>query len=516
MRQTGPVTQQEYCPPPDAALVSCTDLKSRISYCNPAFIEVSGYTADELIGQPHNLIRHPDMPAEAFRDMWATLQAGEPWTALVKNRRKNGDHYWVRANVTPMTEQGQITGYMSVRTMPSREEVQTAEALYRRMREEAAQGRSTLGLDRGELIDRRPGARLRRRMHLRHGERLAGLTLLGTLGSAGCALALAPWHSAAALGSAALLGTLLAWRIRAMAIAPLHQATQVARRSAAGDMRSMLPAERQDEVGMLARALNQLNVNLRAIVGDVRQQAEGVARATSEIANGNQELGARTEHQASNLEQTAAAVEQISGTVRHSAATAATAADMAEQAAADAQRSGSAAVQMAAQMAELRTSAQHIREIIGTIEGISFQTNLLALNAAVEAARAGEHGRGFAVVASEVRALAQRTRGAAGEIKSLIDDVNTRVENGSGIADKTGTATQQTADAVRRVHALLTEISQAAREQAKGTEQVNQAVSALDQLTQQNAAMVEELGAAAGTLTDQAQAMTQTVRMFRG
>jgi len=515
MRQTGPVSQQEYLLPPDAALVSCTDLKSRITYCNPAFIEVSGYSTDELIGQPHNLIRHPDMPAEAFRDMWATLKAGEPWTALVKNRRKNGDHYWVRANVTPMIEQGQIMGYMSVRTTPTREDVQTAEALYRRMRDEAAQGHITLGLHRGELVARTHLGQLRQRLRLRHGERLAALSFSGALVSAGCAVALASWHPAAALASSAVLGTLLAWRVRAMAIAPLHDATQVVRRSAAGDMRSVLPIDRQDEVGMLARSLNQLNVNLRAIVGDVRLQAESVALASNEIAQGNLELGARTENQASNLEQTAAAVEEISGTVRHSAATAASAADLAEQAATDARNSGLAAVQMAAQMAELRTAAQRIRDIIGTIEGISFQTNLLALNAAVEAARAGEHGRGFAVVASEVRGLAQRTRGAAGEIKLLIDDMNTRVDDGSNMANATGKATQETADAVRRVHALLSEISQAAREQAKGTEQVNQAVSALDHLTQQNAAMVEQLGAAAGSLSDQAQSMTETVRMFR-
>ena len=140
MRDNGHVTQQEYLLPADTTLVATTDLRSHITDCNPAFIEASGYSREALLGQPHNLVRHPDLPAEAFRDLWATLKAAEPWTALVKNRRKNGDPYWVRVNLTPVLEAGQVTGYMSVRTVASRDEVAQAEPLYAQMREQAAAG----------------------------------------------------------------------------------------------------------------------------------------------------------------------------------------------------------------------------------------------------------------------------------------------------------------------------------------------------------------------------------------
>ncbi|HNK20005.1 MAG TPA: PAS domain-containing protein, partial [Piscinibacter sp.] len=162
MRKTGPITQREFLLDDGATLVSSTNLKSRITYCNPAFVAVSGYAREELIGQPHNLIRHPDMPAEAFRDMWATLESGQPWTAVVKNRRKTGDHYWVRANVTPVVEDGHIVGYMSVRTKPGRDEVAAAEALYARMRDEAAASRIVTTLQAGEVVVRTPAARLAR------------------------------------------------------------------------------------------------------------------------------------------------------------------------------------------------------------------------------------------------------------------------------------------------------------------------------------------------------------------
>lgn len=157
MRQNLPITQREYPFPPNRTLVSVTDLKGRITYCNPAFIEVSGYSREELLGQPHNLVRHPDMPAEAFRDMWATIESGRPWAGVVKNRRKNGDHYWVVANATPMMDAGRITGYLSVRNQPSREAIQGAEALYATMQAEAAQGRLQHVLKAGRV--RRTGWR---------------------------------------------------------------------------------------------------------------------------------------------------------------------------------------------------------------------------------------------------------------------------------------------------------------------------------------------------------------------
>ena len=287
MRHNGPISQQEYLLPAGTTLVSTTDLQSHISYCNPAFVEVSGYTREELLGQPHNLVRHPDMPAEAFRDLWATLQAGEPWTALVKNRRKNGDHYWVRANVTPVLEAGRVAGYMSVRTTPARDEVAQAEALYARMREPSASGQ--LSLQRGELRSTGASAALARCLRPGLGTRLmltamAGTTVAALLPLLGLRLGLG---SLPALCLSLAAGATIALWLRQQALAPLREAIGVARRMSAGDLSQTLRSDRFDEVGQLARGMTQLNVNLQAIVGDVRREVEGITLASREIANGN-------------------------------------------------------------------------------------------------------------------------------------------------------------------------------------------------------------------------------------
>ena len=437
------------------------------------------------------------------------------WTALVKNRRKNGDHDWVRANVTPVLEGGRVAGYMSVRTAPGRDEVKAAEALYARMRDEAAAGRLLHRLHKGDLQRSGAGARCSAITRPGLGARLTATALLGTLATAAAAAALAPTSLWAAAGASLVLAAGTAAWLRAQALAPLRQAVATVRRMSAGDLSQLQVADRQDEEGQLRRGLSQLNVNLLAIVGDVRREVEGITLASSEIAKGNHDPGNRTESQASNLQQTAASMEQITGTIRQTADTAVAAAQMAGEAAAVAERSGQAAGDVAQRMGEISASSQRIAEIIGTIDGISFQTNILALNAAVEAARAGEAGRGFAVVAAEVRALAQRTSGAAREIKVLIEDSSTRIEAGTRLAQATGETTRQTQEAVHRVHALISEISTAAAEQSKGVAQVNAGVSELDGLTQQNAAMVEELAAAASSLHGQAEVVSQAVRIFR-
>jgi aerotaxis receptor len=515
MLQNLPVTQREYLVKPGTTLVSSTDLQSHITYCNPAFVEVSGYTREELTGQPHNLIRHPDMPAEAFRDMWATLKAGQPWTALVKNRRKCSDFYWVRANVTPVLEGGRVTGYMSVRTSVTRDEVAAAERLYAMMRAEAQAGRRDTTLASGEVRSSALLSRMAASLRPGFGGKLAATVAAGGLAVAalGIALATLGWAAQLAAGLAVSLAT--AALVRKMAVAPLHDVIRAVNRMAAGDLTQALHAGHLDEIGRVGRGLSQLNVNLQAIVGDVRSEVEGMTLASREISNGNHDLGTRTESQASNLQQTAASLEEITGTIRQTAENSRVAADLAQDATVVAERSGQAARDVSERMREIKESSHRIAEIIGTIDGISFQTNILALNAAVEAARAGDAGRGFAVVASEVRALSQRTTQAAREIKTLIADSSAKVEAGSALADATGLNTQQTQDAVRRVHALIAEISAATGEQSKGVTQINVAVAELDTLTQQNAAMVEELAAAAGSLNGQAEVVSQAVRIFR-
>ena len=525
MRDNGPVTQQEYEISADAPLVSTTDLQSHITYCNPAFIAASGFERDELLGRPHNLIRHPDMPAEAFRDMWDTLKSGEPWTALVKNRRKNGDFYWVRANVTPVRDTRGICGFMSVRTKPSREEIRGAEALYAQMREEyrAAGGgkapRLPTRLHRGAL-QRAGWAGLRDRL-ARHasllqeaGAMLAAGTAAGALSMAAVnALGLRP--DAAVLGSAALtMLPLLAW-LRARSHRVLFEAALAAERLASGDLTQDLQTRHTGAQGRLLRALAQLKVNLLAVIGDVRREVEGVNLACSEIAAGGEDLGRRTEQQAGNLQQAATALEQVAATVKHTADDATQARDLANDTAAAARNTGSTSLEASQRMDAVREATTRINEIVAVIDGISFQTNILALNAAVEAARAGETGRGFAVVASEVRMLAGRTREAAQEIKNLAEDSRSRVEEGVRIVADTGRSAKEAETAVDRMNELISRISVAVQQQSGGISELNGNVSNIDGITQQNSALVEQLSASAMSLAHRAELVTQAVRVFR-
>ena len=518
MRTNLPVTQREYVIPDGVTLVSTTDLQSHITYCNPAFIAVSGYDRDELLGQPHNLVRHPDMPPEAFRDMWETLKSGSPWSALVKNRRKNGDHYWVVANATPIMENGAAVGYMSVRTKPTREQVQSAEALYARMRQERETGQISIALHRGRVVRTGLVGSLQRGLRMTVGRQIALTTLGVALAGVGIGELAAGqgWVGHGVAGAALVVLSLAAsaW-LRRQAVAPLEQAITFANQMAAGDLSARLKSTGSGEFGELNKALNQLNVNLQAVVSDVRHEVEGVQVASNQIASGNQDLSSRTEAQASSLEETAASMEQLTSTVQQSANTSREAAQLSERAATVARQGNEAMGRVVHTMDDISRSSARIGEIIQVIDGISFQTNILALNAAVEAARAGEQGRGFAVVAGEVRNLAQRTLAAAKEIKVLIDESSSKVAEGSTLVHNAGQTMGNVVTAVQQVNALIGDITGATQEQSMGIAQINQAVGQLDSVTQQNSAMVEELAAAASSLQAQAQVMHEAVRIFR-
>ena len=520
MRLNLPVIDKEFPFPSGETLVSTTDLKGRILYCNPPFISVSGYTKEELLGQPHNLIRHPDMPEEAYRDMWDTIGKGNPWSAPVKNRRKDGSYYWVMANVTPLMDGDRPGGYMSVRTMPTRDQVQAAENLYAKMRAEKQAGRLVHVLQAGTLVTNTLGGRLKRALSIGiSGQLMLVAFLIAVLGIAGCiGLTKLLAGNTMMLGEIALavaLGLLGGWQLRRMTITPLQDLLKFANRMAAGDLTQKLEVTRNDDIGRLMRALSQLNVNLQSIVRDARTEVEHMRDATAEIAAGNQDLSARTESQASSLEETAASMEEITGTVKLSVDSAQQAAVLAEQTISVAQRSSEAVGQVTDTMHRISESSQRIGEIIQVIDSIAFQTNILALNAAVEAARAGEQGRGFAVVAAEVRALAQRTTGAAKEIKQLIAASSDRVEDGTRLVAEAGRAMDDILMQVRRVNDLIEGINQATSQQTAGIGQVNAAVAQLDQATQQNAALVEESAAAAESLRQQARQLVEAVGAFR-
>ncbi|MBZ8138528.1 hypothetical protein CLD22_01275 [Rubrivivax gelatinosus] len=313
-----------------------------------------------------------------------------------------------------------------------------------------------------------------------------------------------------------LLGAFLAWRLTLSIVRPVVEAERAAEAIAAMDLsgqaRSDYPS---DEVGRLLRAIDAMRDALRRTVQQVRGAADGIATASSQIATGNQDLSQRTEHTASNLQQTAAAMEELTSTVKSSADAAAQANQLAVSAADVARRGGEVVGQVVTTMGEISASSHRIADIIGTIDGIAFQTNILALNAAVEAARAGEQGRGFAVVAGEVRLLAQRSAEAAREIKALIGTSVDKVESGSKLVADAGSTMQEIVANAQRVTDIIAEISAAAHEQSQGIHQVNGSVGELDQMTQQNAALVEEATAAAGSLRTQATQLAELVSTFR-
>ncbi len=313
---------------------------------------------------------------------------------------------------------------------------------------------------------------------------------------------------------AVLLASAMAVSIIRSIVGPLRRAVEVSDRIAAGDLGTRIEVNSNDETGQLLRSMQQMQQSLVHTVGQVRRNAEAVAAGSAQIASGNNDLSARTEEQASALEQTASSMEQLGSTVRQNAENARAANQLAVNASTVASQGGAVVAEVIETMKNINESSAKIADIISVIDGIAFQTNILALNAAVEAARAGEQGRGFAVVASEVRSLAQRSADAAKEIKDLITSGVDRVEQGSALVDKAGMTMTQVVQAIRNVTDIMGEISAASSEQSTGVGQVAEAITQMDQSTQQNAALVEEMAAAAAALNNQARELVQAVEVF--
>lgn len=521
MRKNLPITQNEVVLVDGGSIVSITDLKGVITYANPYFIEVSGYTKEELLGKAHNILRHPDVPAEAFRDLWDTIKQGKVWNGLVKNRCKNGDFYWVAANVTPVIERGQPVGYMSVRTKPTREQIAAAEDLYRRMNGGEAERISLRG---GKVIMGGFNRWLHKIIHPKLTSLIraaCGIQVLSILTAT-----VAKWLGFASIewvgtftATVAVLGVLLTiwlwYFLETNVIASMQEALHAAHRITGGDLTSTVESDRSGDMGEFLATMRQMNINLHGIIKDVHSGFELMLTHTHEIAHGNMDLSGRTEAQAASLEETASSMEQLASTVENNARHASNANELATRASSVAQEGGRIVGNVIETIGEINQSSKKIVDIISIIDSLSFQTNILALNAAVEAARAGEQGRGFAVVASEVRTLAQRSAAAANEIKALIESSVSKVDAGTVLANQAGTTMHNIIEAINQVNVIMGEISQASREQSMGISQVNQAIAQMDDVTQRNAALVEEAAAATASLERQAVDIVESLAVFK-
>lgn len=520
MKLNLPVTQQERVMAEGSVLVSTTDVQGRITHCNRAFVEISGFDYEELLGQPHHLVRHPDMPAEAFADMWSTIGRGRPWSGVVKNRCKNGDHYWVLANVSPVMENGKPVGYMSVRLKPSRAQIDQAEALYARMTQEAASGRRSFRLHAGGIrgVGWRDWPRRRHRMTLAQRTGLASAAALGLTvamawlwpqGLAGLPL----WLGQAGVAALAWSG-FQAWFTLSTA-QPLSEAATLAGSLASCNLDGELDYNPTNPIGQIKRMLWLVNLNMRAIVTDVRGEVDDIVAEARDIRDGTVDLSARSEQQAQAVAETVAAVSEMNASLQQTSDTAVRLNGLSEKAGEHAGQGSQATDEVASSMGRIRHSSTRITEIIELMETLAFQTNLLALNAAVEAAHAGEQGRGFAVVASEVRALAHRSTEAAHQIRELIDVSVNDVNAGGSSVDEAARTIGGVVHAVQRVSELLQAIQSSAQEQLIGVGQVDQAMQVIDDVTHRNAALARASAEATESLERRADTLQRAVRIFR-
>lgn len=511
MRVNEPVTGREYPLEANAVLMSTTDIESHIRYANAAFIEASGYSSTELFGNPHNIIRHPDMPAEAFADMWATLKADQPWSGLVKNRCANGDHYWVRANAVPVNTDGTRSGYVSVRTTPTRAEVDAAETLYTKLREKKIRFRR---LHKGELIYKGWLSFLSLskwapiRLRIWGLLTLAAITLL-TLTVSNSTLS-PQWLTMGIFGVLGFVG----WALERQLVRPIKLILGEASAVASGKRPSMVDIGRIDELGMIMRSVTQSGLNLVSLAADVDTQVEQMNQAIGGLSNSGDNLSESTLRTASSLQETAAALTQISSSIE-SSATNATQVSSLSDSAAEGSRKGAAVVNdVTGMMERIQSSSKRINEIVKLIDSIAFKTNLLALNAAVEAARAGEAGRGFAVVASEVRELSKNSSEAAHEIRELIEASRADIDDGSRMASNAGESMASLNDQIAELSTLNQNISTAMAEQCTAVNQINAEVNQLDEMTNNNSNLVDESTKAVSDLQIQAQTLSNAISLY--
>ncbi|MDE1543997.1 PAS domain-containing methyl-accepting chemotaxis protein [Dechloromonas agitata] len=531
-----PVTQSEVAYPKGRYLVSKTDLKGIITHANDAFVDLSGYCRSELIGNSHNMVRHPDMPPEAFADLWHTVKNGLPWHGVVKNRAKNGDHYWVQAFVVPVRKQGQTVGYMSVRTEPSRAAVREADELYRRVRDKQA-----------KLQTVNPGVLGRFSFSTRLWTIMGGMAAL----TAGITVASFAGQLTAdralIVGVAALVSTLIAISVGVYLSLridrPLSKVAEFFDQIAEGNLTNDVDVSKRDETGVLFCQLGGMQVHLLAMLDNISSAASVIENRCQNLDRQMAQVNEQSALQYDSAKSVAAATEELSVSVREVASSAndtTAAAQLAQQLIKAGNEQIRETVQMTTRVVDaverssatinvLSAAIHKIDSITQAITDIAGQTNLLALNAAIEAARAGEQGRGFAVVADEVRTLAERTSSSTRDIASTIAEIQSvtaEAVEAMASARKEVVATtaslQNNAESLDGVTQAASEvarmsqsISEATVEQTQASEDVAQNMERITQLIEGNLQAAQLAKQSSNELLDTSSSLKDLIGEFQ-
>ncbi|MGN6653345.1 methyl-accepting chemotaxis protein [Trinickia sp.] len=507
----------EYVLDDSIAMISKGDLDGKITYANRDFVQVSGYSEDQLLGAPQSLLAHPDTPREVFEDFLRTVGANKTWTGIAKGLRRNGDHFWVEMTAAPIHANHRTVGYITIRAKAAPEKVRLANQAYSAMKS----GRADFALQGGTIVKRSPLTRARGLSRLSVATKMNVLTALTTVLCAGNLAALAyqgsssiRWviSSSAASVACCLLSSLL---FRRGVLAPFAQVKDHIDDLGEGNLSRAIEALGQDEATQIRHALRILQINLTLLVSQIKETTALVGSGVAEIASGNADLSARTEAQAASLTQIAASMAELTAIVAKNSESAREANGLSMTTSSVAAKGRQAVGKVIETMVSIEDSSRRIVDIIGVIDSIAFQTNILALNAAVEAARAGAQGRGFAVVAGEVRNLARRCADAAKEIKSLIGDSTARVETGSRLVSEAGATMTDIVAAVERVATVLNDISTASRTQSDGIAQVNEALARVEHTTERNARLVDQAGAGSRRMQEEAGKLAKLVEAFK-
>ncbi|MEH6472209.1 MAG: PAS domain-containing methyl-accepting chemotaxis protein [Halopseudomonas sp.] len=520
MKKNLPVTQRELDYPSNYNILSTTDLKGAVTYINQHFVEVSGFNSDELLGKNHNMVRHPDMPPVAFKDLWSTIQGGHSWMGMVKNRCKNGDYYWVDAYVTPIKENGATKEYQSVRIKPDQDAVKRADKVYP-----------------GLMNDSLPGVMKWPQLPL-HLKMIVG-AIVGFLPLIGWSIF---QDQAAAMYAALAASVGLTVAIFYLLTARLRGLVSTAKQRYNNPLMQYIYTGSVDEIGAIEIAMKKMAAELRAVVsrvndsseqvqvaadsamGDMRANAEGACRQQDEL------------HQvATAVDEMSASIEDVSGHVQNTAQAANEAHEAAIKGRTDVNRSFESIHRLidevdkaSHQIQELDRHSASIESVLDVIKSVADQTNLLALNAAIEAARAGEAGRGFAVVADEVRTLAQRTQESTQEIEQQIDSLQKGVKQSviamqqgheiskSSVEDmeRTGAVFDQITEAMSRISDMGLQVASATEEQSAVANEISQNVNQVNNLSKENLESSNRAVIASQGFLEQAQQQQELVRQF--